>query len=159
MGLFNYSIPSAGEIQSQQMLHLLQLFAAQLEPARAMEVAWVYPEFVPGAVYQTGDYVRRGFNSVGDPQLYQVTLDHRSSAASLPEHTPELYEPVGLDSGGVPLWSRPAGDRDGYARGDVVSFRGLRYRCLTDDCLLSPEEGPDQWQARNDTRTEEPPVD
>lgn len=145
--------------QIQQFYRLLQLFAAQLEPARAMEVAWVYPEFVPGTVYQTGDYVRRGVNSVGDPQLYQVTLDHRSSAASPPEQTPELYEPVGLDSSGIPMWSRPAGDQDGYDYGDVVSFRGRRYRCLADACLLSPEEGPDQWQAWNDTHTEEPPVD
>ena len=29
--------------QGQQFHRLLQLFAAQLEPARAMEVAWVYP--------------------------------------------------------------------------------------------------------------------
>ena len=101
--------------QGQQFHRLLQLFAAQLEPARAMEVAWVYPEFAPGMVYQTGDYLRRGVNSVGDPQLYQVTLDHRASAGAVPERTPEFYEPIGLDGAGVPLWRRPAGDRDGYA--------------------------------------------
>ena len=119
----------------------------------------MYPEFVPGVVYQTGDYLRRGLNAVGDPQLYQVTLDHRSSAGALPEHTPELYEPVGLDGRGTPVWSRPAGDADGYERGDVVSFRGLRYRCLADRCLFSPEEAPDQWQTQRDKHTEEPPVD
>ena len=145
--------------QGQQFHRLLQLFAAQLEPARAMEVAWVYPEFTPGTVYQTGDYVRRGFNAVGDPQLYQVTLDHRASAGVVPERTPELYEPVGLDSRGVPLWSRPAGDRDGYAMGDVVSFRGTRYRCLANACLLSPEEAPDLWQAAACENAEEPSVD
>lgn len=159
MGPFDYFTSPANGIPSQQLLRLLQLFAAQLEPAQAMEVAWVYPEFMPGTVYQTGDYLRRGVSSVGDPQLYQVTLDHRASADWPPEHTPELYEPVGLDSGGIPLWSRPAGDTDGYECGDVVSFRGLRYRCLADRCLFSPEEAPDQWQTQNDKRTEEPPVD
>ena len=144
--------------QIQQFYRLLQLFAAQLEPAQAMEVAWVYPEFAPDTVYQTGDYFRYGVNTVGDPQLYQVTLDHRSSDWSPPECTPELYEPIGLDSDGVPLWSRPAGDGDSYTSGDVVSFRGVRYRGLTDTCLFSPEEGPDQWQALNDKGTEEPPV-
>ncbi|MCI7472820.1 MAG: hypothetical protein MSB10_03965 [Clostridiales bacterium] len=144
--------------QTQQFYHLLQLFAAQLEPVRAMEVAWVYPEFTPGTVYQTGDYVRRGFNAVGDPQLYQVTLDHRASAQLLPEHIPEFYDPIGLDGAGIPLWSRPAGDRDGYAVGDVVSFRGGRYRCLANACLLSPEEAPDQWRALADENAEEPPV-
>lgn len=143
--------------QTQQLHRLLQLFAAQLEPARAMEVAWVYPEFTPGTVYQTGDYLRRGYNAVGDPQLYQVTLDHRASAGAVPEHTPELYEPVGLD-GGVPLWSRPAGDRDGYTVGDVVCFRGSRYRCLAEICLLSPEDAPEQWQALACKNAEEPPV-
>ena len=133
--------------KTQQVRRLLQLFAAQLEPARAMEVAWVYPEFVPGAVYQTGDYLRRGVNSVGDPQLYQVTLDHRSCAGAPPERTPELYEPIGLDEEGTPLWSRPAGDGDGYAAGDVVSFRGVRYRCLSAPCLFSPGEVPSDWQA------------
>ena len=131
--------------QGQQFYRLLQLFAAQLEPAQAMEVAWVYPEFTPDTVYQTGDYLRRGFNAVGDPQLYQVTLDHRASASAVPERTPELYEPVGLDGTGVPLWSRPAGNRDGYTAGDVVSFRGGWYRCLETICLLSPEEEPSAW--------------
>lgn len=156
MGQLDRLTPPAGEVQSQQMLRLLQLFAAQLEPARAMEVAWVYPEFAPGTVYQTGDYLRRGLNAVGDPQLYQVTLDHRSSAAWPPERTPELYEPVGLDGGGVPLWSRPAGKGDGYARGDAVSFRGVRYRCLREGCLLSPEEAPADWGRIE--KAEEPPV-
>ena len=54
--------------QGQQFHRLLQLFAAQLEPARAIEVAWVYPEFAPGMGYLTGDYVRRGVNAVGHPQ-------------------------------------------------------------------------------------------
>lgn len=157
MGPFDRLIPPTSGASSQQLLRLLQLFAAQLEPARAMEVAWVYPEFVPGSIYQTGDYLRRGLNAVGDPQLYQVTLDHRSSAEAPPEHTPELYEPIGLDAGGTPLWSRPAGEADGYGRGDTVSFRGLRYRCLTDCCLLSPEEAPADWEAQP-RNAEEPPV-
>ena len=139
-------LPPAGPAQTQQLFRLLQLTAAQLEPIHALEVAWVYPEFVPGAYYQTGDYLRRGLNALGDPQLYQVTLDHCSGAALPPEHTPELYEPVGLDGDGVPLWSRPAGTADGYAAGDVVSFRGAHYRCLAPCCLASPEEAPADWQ-------------
>ena len=130
----------------QQTARLLQLFAAQLEPAQALEVAWVYPEFAPGTFYQTGDYLRRGVNQVGDPQLYQVTLDHRASGALPPESTPELYEPIGLDGGGVPLWSRPAGDGDGYGPGDVVSYRGRHYRCTARPALSSPEEIPEAWQ-------------
>lgn len=139
-------ISAAHRARTQQTARLLQLFAAQLEPAQALEVAWVYPEFAPGTLYQTGDYLRRGRNLLGDPQLYQVTLDHRSSAALPPERAPELYEPVGLDGVGVPLWSRPAGTADGYAAGDTVSFRGLHYRCLVPCCLASPEEAPADWQ-------------
>lgn len=132
--------------ETRQLFRLMQLFAAQLEPAQALEVAAVYPEFTPGAVYQTGDYLRWGYNRVGDPQLYQVTLDHRASPEAPPERTPELYEPLGLDDRGIPLWSRPAGPGDGYRPGDVVSFRGRLCRCLAADCQASPEEAPGAWR-------------
>ena len=141
--MFSFSPHTKGE--AQQLCRLLQLFAAQLEPVQAMEVAWVYPEFTPGAVYQTGEYIRWGTNGVGDPQLYQVTLDHRSSPDCSPEQAPELYEAIGVDSQGVPLWSRPAGDGDGYEAGDIVCFRKIRYRCLRGPCLFSPEEAPEAW--------------
>ena len=154
MEQLRYGWPGGSPGETRQLLRLLQLFAAQLEPARAMEVAAVYPEFTPGVCYQTGDYLRRGRNGVGDPQLYQVTLDHRSSLRAPPERTPELYEPVGLGPGGVPLWCRPAGPGDGYAVGDEVFFRGRPYRCQRPDCQLSPEEAPDCWISQ----TEEPPV-
>ena len=75
-----------------------------------------------------------------------IAAGKRILAALPPEHTPELYEPVGLDGDGVPLWSRPAGTADGYAAGDVVSFRGAHYRCLAPCCLASPEEAPADWQ-------------
>lgn len=138
--------PFGSESEVRQFCRLLQMFAAQLEPSQALEVPWVFPEFVPGAVYQTGDYLRWGTNAVGDPQLYQVTLDHRASVHLPPERTPELYEPIGTDSRGLPLWSRPAGEGDGYQMGDTVSFRGKAYRCLAADCLYSPEEAPERWK-------------
>ena len=92
--------PFGSESEARQFCRLLQMFAAQLEPSQALEVPWVFPEFVPGAVYQTGDYLRWGTNAVGDPQLYQVTLDHRASGHLPPERTPELYEPIGTDREG-----------------------------------------------------------
>ncbi|MBM6924789.1 hypothetical protein [Pseudoflavonifractor phocaeensis] len=129
----------------QQLRRVAQLFAAQLTPAQALEIAWVYPEFAPGMCYETGTYLRRGVNALGDPQLYQVTLDHLSAADRPPESAPELYEPLGLARDGTPLWSRPAGDLDGYQPGDVVHWAGRPYRCLVPDCLTCPEADPVGW--------------
>lgn len=129
----------------QQLRRVAQLFAAQLTPAQALEVAWVYPAFAPGMCYETGDYLRWGVNALGDPQLYQVTLDHLSDAGRTPESAPELYEPLGLARDGTPLWSRPAGDRDGYQPGDVVDWAGRPYRCLVPDCLTCPEADRRGW--------------
>ena len=97
----------------QQLDRVLELFAAQLDPRQALEVAWVYPEFAPGMCYETGTYLRRGVN--------------------------------GLARDGTPLWSRPAGDLDGYQPGDVVHWAGRPYRCLASNCLTCPEADPVGW--------------
>lgn len=132
--------------QYQQLCRVMQFYAAQLTPAQALEVASIFPEFAPGVCYETGAYLRRGYNAVGDPQLYQVTLDHLSASDRLPEYTPELYEPLGLDGQGHPLWSAPAGDQDGYQPGDIVRCGVGLYRCLSPDCLTHPEGAPLDWQ-------------
>ncbi len=140
-----HTVFTPAERELQQLRRVAQLFAAQLTPSQALEVAWVYPEFAPGMCYETGDYLRRGVNRVGDPQLYQVTLDHLSDASRPPESAPELYEPLGLAPDGNPLWSRPAGNWDGYQPGDVVDWGGRPYRCLVPGCLTCPEADRAGW--------------
>ena len=130
---------------AEQLRRALQLFAASLEEDRALEVASVYPAYAVGQAYGAGAYLTCGVNSLGDPQLYRVVQGHTSQADWPPESTPALYEPLGLDGDGYPVWSRPCGAHDAYRAGDVVSFQGARYKSLMDGNVWSPEAYPDGW--------------
>lgn len=131
----------------EQLRRALQLFAASLEADKALEVASVYPAYAEGRAYGAGDYLTCGVNSLGDPQLYRVVQAHTSQADWPPESTPALYEPLGLDKDGYPIWSQPSGAHDAYNTGDVVSCNGTLYQSLIDGNVWSPEAYPAGWEA------------
>ena len=132
---------------AQQLRRALQMFAATLDETRAMEVASVYPAWESGRAYAVGDIIQYGENSVGDPQLYRVVQAHTSQADWAPgADTAALYDPIGLDEGGYPLWSQPAGAHDAYKKGDVVSYNGTLYKSLIDGNTYSPEAYPAGWE-------------
>lgn len=60
--------------------------------------------------------------------------------------TPTLYEPLGLDSQGYPLWQQPSGAHDAYQKGDVVNDNGTLYRSLADGNVWAPEAYTDLWE-------------
>lgn len=132
---------------AEQLRRALQLFAASLEADKALEVASVYPAYAEGQAYGAGDYLTCGVNSLGDPQLYRVVQAHTSQADWPPESTPALYEPLGLDKDGYPIWSQPSGAHDAYNTGDVVSCNGTLYQSLIDGNVWSPEAYPAGWEA------------
>ena len=130
---------------AEQLRRVLQLFAASLEEDKALEVASVYPAYETGRAYGAGEYLTCGVNALGDPQLYRVVQAHTSQADWPPESTPALYEPLGLDGGGYPVWSQPSGAHDAYNTGDVVSCSGTLYQSLMDGNVWSPEVYPAGW--------------
>lgn len=131
---------------AEQMRRALQMFCRSLSDEEAMEVATVYPAWEPGKDYKTGDIISYGENDVGDPQLYRVILDHRSQTNWPPIIAVSLYDAIGVNGSGYPVWSQPTGVHDAYNKGDIVDYQGTLYISLIDGNVYSPEAYPAGWQ-------------
>lgn len=118
---------------------------ATLTDELAMECVRLYRSWTPGKDYKVGDFLTYGENSVGDPQLYKVVQNHTSQADWPPEVTLSLYDSIGLDKDGYPVWSKPTGAHDAYNAGDIVNYNGLLYQSAIDGNAYSPEEYPAGW--------------
>ena len=131
---------------AEQLRRALQLFVQTLTEEQALEVATVFPAWEASHTYSVGGIISYGTNASGDPQLYKVVQAHTSQADWLPDATPALYDPIGLDESGHPVWTRPSGAHDAYNTGDIVSYNGTLYKSLIDGNTWSPEEYPDGWE-------------
>lgn len=132
---------------AEQLRRALQMFANTLSEDRALEVPAVFPAWQVGIAYQTGDVVAYGTNSVGDPQLYKVVQAHTSQGIYPPgSGTESLYDALGLDEQGYPVWSQPTGAHDAYNTGDIVNYNGALYRSLIDGNTWAPDAYPDGWE-------------
>ena len=131
---------------AEQFRRALQMFAASLDDEKALEVATIYDPWVCDKTYAVGEFVTYGTNSVGDPQLYKVVQAHTSQLDWLPDLTPALYSPIGLDDSGYPVWSQPTGAHDAYNKGDIVNYNGTLYKSLIDGNTYSPDVYPAGWE-------------
>lgn len=131
---------------AEQFRRAVQLFAASLTEKQAIEVATIYDAWKAETAYTEGQFITYGENNVGDPQLYKVLIDHVSQADWTPDATASLYEPIGLDDSGYPIWSQPSGAHDAYNTGDIVNYNGTLYESLIDGNTYSPETYPDGWK-------------
>lgn len=130
----------------EQIGRALQMFAQTLTSDEAMEIATLYPPYAVGKNYIVGEFFTYGKNEVGDPQLYKVVQAHTSQEGWTPDATPALYEPIGLDEKGYPIWSKPSGAHDAYNTGDIVDYNGTLYKSLIDGNVYSPDEYPAGWE-------------
>lgn len=131
---------------AEQFRRALQMFAASLDDDKALEVATIYDAWCVDKAYAVGEYVTYGTNAVGDPQLYKVVQAHTSQLAWLPDLTPSLYDAIGLDDSGYPVWSQPTGAHDAYNTGDIVNYNGTLYESTMDGNTYSPEAYPAGWK-------------
>lgn len=131
---------------AEQFRKALQLFAQSLDDEKAMEVATVFPLYEVGKAYVIDEKFIYGTNEVGDPQLYRVVQDHTSQVDWTPDTTPSLYDAIGLNKEGYPIWSKPVGSHDSYNIGDIVDYEGTLYRSLIDGNVYSPIEYPTGWE-------------
>ena len=131
---------------AEQLRRALQLFVQTLSEARALEVATVFPAWEANRSYAVGEIVSYGVNTAGDPQLYKIVQGHTSQADWLPSGTPSLYDAMGLDESGYPVWSQPSGAHDAYNTGDIVNYNGTLYKSLIDGNTWSPEAYPAGWE-------------
>ena len=131
---------------AEQLRKAIQMFAATLTDEQAMQIACVYDVYQVNKSYKVDDLFTYGTNSVGDPQLYRVIQAHTSQADWLPNVTPALYTPIGLDDSGYDIWSKPTGTHDAYNIGDIVNYNGTRYNSVIDGNVWSPDEYPQGWE-------------
>lgn len=134
----------------EQVRRALQMLGTTLTNEQAMEVAMIFDPWQSEITYKTGEFITYGTNSVGDPQLYKVVQDHTSQADWTPDVTASLYDAIGLDDGGYPIWSQPAGAHDAYNTGDIVDYNGVLYKSLVDGNVYSPEAYPSGWELYNE---------
>ena len=131
---------------AEQFRKAVQMFAASLSDEQALEIATLYDAWMVGKTYSVGEFLTYGANSVGDPQLYKVNQAHTSQLDWLPDMTPALYSPIGLDDAGYPVWSAPTGAHDAYNKGDIVDYNGVLYESLMDGNVYSPDAYPAGWR-------------
>ena len=134
----------------EQVRRVLQMLGTTLTNEQAMEVATIFDQWQSGKSYKTGEFITYGKNSVGDPQLYKVVQDHTSQADWTPDATAALYDAIGLDDGGYPIWSQPTGAHDAYNTGDIVNYNEVLYKSLVDGNVYSPEAYPSGWELYNE---------
>lgn len=131
---------------AEQFRKALQLYAQSLDDDTALEVATVYPAYEVGKAYKVDEKFTYGTNDVGDPQLYRVVQAHTSQLDWTPDKTPSLYDAIGLNEEGYPIWSRPTGAHDAYNTGDIVDYEGTLYKSIIDGNVYSPTEYPQGWE-------------
>lgn len=130
----------------EQLGRAIQMLAQTLTSEEAMEIATVYPSYGVGRAYKVNEMFTFGTNEVGDPQLYKVVQAHTSQSDWIPSETPSLYEPIGLNESGYPVWSKPSGAHDAYNTGDIVDYNGKLYKSLINGNVYSPDEYPSGWE-------------
>lgn len=138
--------------EALELRKALQLFVATLDvdtcAEAMMEIATVFPPYQVGKAYKAKEVFSYGVNSVGDPQLYQVLLDHISSAEWTPDTAVSLYKAIGVTEEGYAEWVQPLGAADAYNTGDIVSYNGVLYESVVDGNVWSPDAYPAGWKAK-----------
>lgn len=132
--------------QAEAIREAMDIAGALLDEEMALECVRLYRPWEIGKVYQTGDYLTYGQNGVGDPQLYKVVQAHTSQSDWMPDITPALYDAIGLDNDGYPVWARPTGAHDAYNTGDIVNYNGTLYESTINGNTWSPDEYPAGWK-------------
>lgn len=120
----------------------LQLYLATMDVDTQvkdmMAVASVFPKYQVGKLYKVKEVFSYGENSVGDPQLYQVLLEHTSAEEWMPNITTGLYKAIGVTEEGYPEWVQPLGSSDAYNTGDIVSYNNVLYVSTCDNNVWQP---------------------
>lgn len=132
--------------QAYLIREAMDVAGANLTDEMALECVRLYRPWEVGRVLAVGEFLTYGENSVGDPQLYKVVIEHTAQADWTPDTSPSLFTPIGLDEDGYPVWSQPTGAHDAYNKGDIVNYNGTLYKSLIDGNTYSPDSYPAGWE-------------
>lgn len=131
--------------QAEAIREAMDVAGATLTDDQAIECVRLYRPWEVGKAYTVGEFFTYGVNGAGDPQLYKVVQSHTSQEDWKPDITPALYDAIGLDADGYPVWSQPTGAHDAYNKGDIVNYNGVLYESVIDGNVYSPEAYPAGW--------------
>lgn len=131
--------------QAEAIREAMDIAGATLTEDQALICVRLYRPWEIGKEYVVGNFLTYGVNGVGDPQLYKVVQAHTSQADWAPDATPALYDAVGLDDEGYPVWSQPTGAHDAYNKGDIVNYNGTLYQSTIDGNIWAPDAYPAGW--------------
>jgi hypothetical protein len=132
--------------QAYAIREAMDVAGATLTDEKALECVRLYKPWEVGRVLAKDEFLTYGVNSVGDPQLYKVVIEHTAQADWTPDTSPSLFTPIGLDDDGYPVWSQPTGSHDAYNKGDIVNYNGKLYMSLIDGNTYSPDAYPAGWE-------------
>lgn len=132
--------------QAEAIREAMDVAGASLTEEMALECVRLYRPWEIGKAYSVDEYLTYGQNGVGDPQLYKVVQAHTSQADWTPDITPALYDAIGLDDDGYPVWSQPTGAHDAYNTGDIVNYNGTLYESTIDGNIWAPDVYPAGWK-------------
>lgn len=131
---------------AEQLRAALQMFAVTVPAEMAVQIPCVFEPWEADKDYAAGARLTFGENGVGDPQLYEVVQPHRSQDGWPPDTLPALYEPIGLNDAGYPVWAQPSGAHDAYNIGDIVDHNGVLYESTIDGNTTVPGTDNRWWR-------------
>lgn len=117
--------------KAKQLRKLIEQLAVTLADETALNGVELFPMWVIGRAYATGDRVQYGGT------LYKCVQTHTSQADWTPDATPALWVGVSIDE--YPEWVQPTGAHDAYNTGDKVSYNGKHYVCTIDANTYAPD--------------------
>lgn len=120
--------------------------SANLPDDQAMEVADLYPDWIPMKSYAVDEMVKYGVNVDGETQLYKCIQAHTSQADWTPDTVPALFKAVGFTDDGVSIWTQPLGATDAYMKGDIVSYNDQLWVSTCDNNVWQP--GVYGWEVK-----------
>lgn len=131
--------------QALAIREAMDMAGAALNDEQALICVRLYRKWQIGKSYKVGEFLTYGINDVGDPQLYKVVQAHTSQSDWTPDITASLYDAIGLDNDGYPIWAQPTGAHDAYNEGDIVNYNGTLYKSLINGNAYSPDTYPAGW--------------
>lgn len=131
--------------QAEAIREAMDIAGATLTEEQALICVRIYKAWEVGRVVEAGEFLTYGVNSVGDPQLYKVIIEHTAQADWTPDTSPSLFKAIGLDDEGYPVWSQPTGAHDAYNKGDIVNYNDTLYQSTIDGNIWAPDAYPSGW--------------
>lgn len=126
----------------------MSIMAMNLADDQALSVSTLYPEWIVGIQYKTGD-IRRYNGS-----LYRALQDSTAEEQYTPDIFVAGWKAIGEPEGGIFPWSQPLGATDAYKFGDKVSHDGKTWESTIANNVWEP--GVCGWKEVEDSGQTEP---